>query len=43
MKVTQGDNNMKYFHLLANSRHMKTQIIQLEQEEAGYNCRGRQP
>jgi hypothetical protein len=33
MKVTQGDNNIKDFHLLANGRHKKTQIIQLEQEE----------
>jgi hypothetical protein len=32
-KVTQGDNNTKYFHILANGRHKKTQITQLEQEE----------
>jgi hypothetical protein len=31
--LTQGDNNTKYFHLLANGRHRKTQIIQLQQEE----------
>jgi hypothetical protein len=33
-KLTQGDNNTKYFHLIANGRHRKTRIIQLEQDEA---------
>ena len=32
-KLLQGDDNTKYFHLVANGRHRKTKIIQLEQEE----------
>jgi hypothetical protein len=32
-KLLQGDDNTKYFHLLANGRYRKTKIIQLEQEE----------
>jgi hypothetical protein len=32
-KLTQGDNNTKYFHIIANGRHRKTRIIQLEQDE----------
>jgi hypothetical protein len=29
-KLLQGDNNMKYFHLVANGKHRKTHIFQLE-------------
>jgi hypothetical protein len=32
-KLLQGDDNTKYFHLVANGRHRKTKIVQLEQEE----------
>jgi hypothetical protein len=32
-KLVQGDNNTKYFHLIANGRHRKTRIIQLGQDE----------
>ena len=32
-KLLQGDDNTKYFHMLANGRHRKTKITQLEQEE----------
>ena len=32
-KLLQGGDNTKYFHLVANGRHRKTKIIQLEQEE----------
>jgi hypothetical protein len=32
MKLLQGDDNIKYFHMLANGRHRK-KITQLEQEE----------
>ena len=31
--LLQGDNNTKYFHLLANGRHRKTKVLQLEQDE----------
>jgi hypothetical protein len=31
-ELIQGDNNTKYFHLLANGRHWKMRTIQLEQE-----------
>ena len=31
-KLLQGDDNTKYFHMVANGRHRKTKIIQLEQE-----------
>jgi len=31
--LLQGDNNTKYFQLLANGRHRKTKIYQLEQDE----------
>ena len=29
-KLLQGDDNTKYFHLVANGRHRKTKIVQLE-------------
>ena len=29
-KLLQGDDNTKYFHMVANGRHRKTKIIQLE-------------
>jgi hypothetical protein len=29
-KLLKGDNNTKYFHLVANGRHRKTRIFQLE-------------
>ncbi|CAN6182020.1 unnamed protein product [Urochloa humidicola] len=32
-KLLQGDANTKYFQLVANGRHRKTRIVQLEQEE----------
>ena len=32
-KLLQGDDNTKYFQLMANGRHRKTRISQLEQEE----------
>jgi hypothetical protein len=32
-KLTQGDNDTKYYHLIVNGRHRKTRIIQLEQDE----------
>ena len=32
-KLLQGDDNTKYFHMIANVRHRKTKITQLEQEE----------
>ena len=32
-KLLQGDDNTKYFHLVANRGHRKTKIIQLKQEE----------
>jgi hypothetical protein len=32
-KLLQEDDNTKYCHLVANGRHRKTKIVQLEQEE----------
>jgi len=32
-KLLQGDDNTKYFLLVANGRHKKMKIAQLEQEE----------
>jgi mannosylglycoprotein endo-beta-mannosidase len=29
-KLLQGDDNTKYFHMVANGRHRKTKIVQLE-------------
>ena len=31
--VQEGGNNMKYFHLIANGKHRRIMIFQLEQEE----------
>jgi hypothetical protein len=31
--VQEGGNNTKYFHLVANGKHRKNKIFQLEQEE----------
>jgi hypothetical protein len=31
-KLLQGDNNTKYFHLVANGKHRKTRIFQLEDD-----------
>jgi hypothetical protein len=31
--IQQGGNNTKYFHLIANDKHRKKKILQLEQEE----------
>jgi hypothetical protein len=31
--ILQGDDNTKFFHLLANGRYRKTRITQLDQEE----------
>ena len=32
-KLLQGDDNTKFFHLIANGRHRKTRIFKLEQED----------
>jgi mannosylglycoprotein endo-beta-mannosidase len=32
-KLLKGDDNTKYFHMLANGRRRKTKITQLEQKE----------
>lgn len=32
-QVVQGDNNTQYFHLIANEKHRKKKIVQLEQDE----------
>ena len=32
-KLLQGDDNTKFFHLIANGRHHKTRIFKLEQED----------
>jgi len=31
--LLQGDANTKYYHLVANGKHRKTRIFQLEQQE----------
>jgi hypothetical protein len=31
-KLLMGDSNTKYFHLLANGKHRKTSIFQLEDD-----------
>ena len=31
--IVQGDNNTKFFHLIANGKHRKKKIVQLEQDE----------
>jgi hypothetical protein len=31
--VQEGGNNTKYFHLVANGKHRRKKIFQLEQEE----------
>jgi hypothetical protein len=31
--IQEGGNNTKYFHLIANGKHRRKKIIQLEQEE----------
>jgi hypothetical protein len=31
--VKEGGNNTKYLHLFANSKHMRNNIFQLEQDE----------
>jgi hypothetical protein len=31
--IQQGGNNTKYFHLIANGKHRKKKIFQLEQDE----------
>lgn len=33
-EILQGDNNTKYFQLVANVKHRKTRIFRLVQEEA---------
>jgi len=30
--LLEGDNNTKYFHMVANGKRRKTRIFQLEQE-----------
>ncbi|XP_073354001.1 uncharacterized protein [Aegilops tauschii subsp. strangulata] len=32
-QVVQGDNNTQFFHMIANGKHRKKRIIQLEQDE----------
>jgi hypothetical protein len=32
-KLLQWDDNTKYFHMVANGKHRKTKIVQVEQEE----------
>ena len=32
-KVVQGDANTQFFHLIANGKHRKKRIFQLEQDE----------
>lgn len=32
-RIVDGDRNTKYYHLIANGKHRKTRIFQLEQEE----------
>ena len=31
--IQEGGNNTKYFHLIANGKHRKKKIFQLEQDE----------
>jgi len=38
--LIQGDANTKYFHLLANGRHRKTQIFQLEDGDTIIEVKG---
>ena len=33
LKVVQGDDNTQFFHMVANGKHRKKKIIQLEQDE----------
>jgi hypothetical protein len=35
-KILKGDNNTKYFQMVANRKRRKTRIFQLEQEEGDY-------
>ena len=32
-RVVQGDKNTQFFHMIANGKHRKKRIIQLEQDE----------
>lgn len=32
-KIVEGDRNTKYYHMIANGKHRKDKILQLEQEE----------
>uniref|UniRef100_A0A452Y9A8 Uncharacterized protein n=1 Tax=Aegilops tauschii subsp. strangulata TaxID=200361 RepID=A0A452Y9A8_AEGTS len=32
LKVVQGDDNTQFFHMIANGKHGKKKIIQLEQD-----------
>jgi hypothetical protein len=40
-KILQGDSNTKYFHLVANDKHRKTHIFQLEDD--GQIIKGEEP
>ena len=33
LMVVQGDDNTQFFHMVANGKHRKKKIIQLEQDE----------
>lgn len=33
IRIVEGDRNTKYYHMIANGKHRKTKIFQLEQEE----------
>ena len=32
-KIVQGDDNTQFFHMIANGKHRKKRIFQLEQDE----------
>uniref|UniRef100_A0A452XQ97 Uncharacterized protein n=1 Tax=Aegilops tauschii subsp. strangulata TaxID=200361 RepID=A0A452XQ97_AEGTS len=32
-KIVQGDDNTQFFHMIANGKHRKKRIFQLEQHE----------
>ena len=38
LKVVQGDDNTQFFHMIANGKHRRKKIIQLEQDEVTVVC-----